>query len=191
MLDDVLSKLGDRAVPRVSSRRARLRGDGLDRVRADAADGQSRRAESRRSAPSVNASACASARSWRPAKTRRNCASSPSTMLKNLVDALNLTSWLSTEKAKETLAKAGFRGAGAEYAFVTFRLVAPIAFAAVRERLHLRHREIDPAAADEARLRHVRDVPGHQGAGNLSAQFDHQATEVVGARLSEHARPPA
>ncbi|MGO4872606.1 MAG: type II secretion system F family protein [Roseiarcus sp.] len=54
----------------------------------------------------------------------------PSTMLKNLVDALNLTSWLSTEKAKETLAKAGFRGAGAEYAFVTFRLVAPIAFAA-------------------------------------------------------------
>ncbi|MGD1036725.1 MAG: type II secretion system F family protein [Roseiarcus sp.] len=53
----------------------------------------------------------------------------PSAMLKNLVDALNLTSWLSTEKAKETLAKAGFRGAGAEYAFVTFRLVAPIVFA--------------------------------------------------------------
>ncbi len=55
----------------------------------------------------------------------------PSTMLKNLVDALNLTSWLSTEKAKETLAKAGFRGAGAEYAFVTFRLFAPIAFSLV------------------------------------------------------------
>jgi tight adherence protein C len=53
----------------------------------------------------------------------------PSTMLKNLVDALSLTSWLSTEKAKETLAQAGFRGAGAEYAFVTFRLFAPIAFA--------------------------------------------------------------
>ncbi len=55
----------------------------------------------------------------------------PSTTLKNLVDALNLTSWLSTEKAKETLAKAGFRGAGAEYAFVTFRLFAPIAFSLV------------------------------------------------------------
>jgi tight adherence protein C len=53
----------------------------------------------------------------------------PSTTLKNLVEALNLTSWLSTEKAKETLARAGFRGAGAEYAFVTFRLFAPIAFA--------------------------------------------------------------
>jgi len=53
----------------------------------------------------------------------------PSTMLKNLVDGLNLTSWLSTEKAKETLAKAGFRGAGAEYAFVMFRLIAPIGFA--------------------------------------------------------------
>jgi tight adherence protein C len=55
----------------------------------------------------------------------------PSATLKNLVDALNLNSWLSTEKAKETLAKAGFRGAGAEYAFVTFRLFAPIAFAAL------------------------------------------------------------
>jgi tight adherence protein C len=55
----------------------------------------------------------------------------PSTVLKSLVDSLNLTSWLSTEKAKETLARAGFRGAGAEYAFVVFRLVAPIAFAVV------------------------------------------------------------
>jgi len=53
----------------------------------------------------------------------------PSATLKSLVDALNLTSWLGTEKAKETLAKAGFRGAGAEYAFVTFRLFSPIAFA--------------------------------------------------------------
>jgi len=53
----------------------------------------------------------------------------PSTLLKRLVDTLNLTSWLSTETAKETLAKAGFRGAGAEYAFVTGRLLAPIGFA--------------------------------------------------------------
>ena len=53
----------------------------------------------------------------------------PSTLLKQVVDTLNLTSWLSTEKAKETLAKAGFRGAGAEYAFVAFRLIAPIGFA--------------------------------------------------------------
>ena len=33
-------------------------------------------------------------------------------MLRRLVDTLNLTSWLSTETAKQTLAKAGFRGAG-------------------------------------------------------------------------------
>jgi tight adherence protein C len=52
----------------------------------------------------------------------------PSSMLKRLVDTLNLTSWLSTETAKETLAKAGFRGAGAEYAFVAGRLIAPIGF---------------------------------------------------------------
>jgi tight adherence protein C len=53
----------------------------------------------------------------------------PSNMLKQLVDTLNLTSWLSTETAKETLAKAGFRGAGAEYAFVAARLISPILFA--------------------------------------------------------------
>jgi tight adherence protein C len=53
----------------------------------------------------------------------------PSTMLKQLVDTLNLTSWLSTETAKDTLAKAGFRGAGAEYAFVAARLISPILFA--------------------------------------------------------------
>jgi tight adherence protein C len=53
----------------------------------------------------------------------------PGAMLKNIVDSLSLTSWLSTETAKQTLAMAGFRGAGAEYTFVTFRLVAPILFA--------------------------------------------------------------
>jgi tight adherence protein C len=55
--------------------------------------------------------------------------SRPGSVLKRLVDTLNLTSWLSTETAKETLAKAGFRGAGAEYAFVAGRLIAPIGFA--------------------------------------------------------------
>jgi tight adherence protein C len=55
--------------------------------------------------------------------------SRPSSLLKRLVDTLNLTSWLSTETAKEQLAKAGFRGTGAEYAFVAGRLIAPIGFA--------------------------------------------------------------
>jgi tight adherence protein C len=54
-----------------------------------------------------------------------------STVIKSIVDSLSLTSWLGTEKAKETLAMAGFRGVGAEYAFLTFRFVAPITFALV------------------------------------------------------------
>ncbi len=62
---------------------------------------------------------------------RTQLRSRPSSMLKRLVDTLNLTSWLSTETAKETLAKAGFRGAGAEYAFVAGRLIAPIGFAII------------------------------------------------------------
>jgi tight adherence protein C len=61
--------------------------------------------------------------------TRTQLRSRPSSMLKRLVDTLNLTSWLSTVTAKESLAKAGFRGAGAEYAFVAGRLLAPIGFA--------------------------------------------------------------
>ena len=52
----------------------------------------------------------------------------PSGLVKQLVETLNLSSWLSTEKAKIQLAMAGYRGAGAEYAFLAFRLVAPIAF---------------------------------------------------------------
>jgi tight adherence protein C len=52
----------------------------------------------------------------------------PSGLVKQLVETLNLTSWLSTEKSKMQLAMAGFRGAGAEYAFLVFRLAAPIVF---------------------------------------------------------------
>jgi tight adherence protein C len=52
----------------------------------------------------------------------------PTGLVKQLVETLNLTSWLSTEKAKIQLAMAGFRGAGPEYVFLAFRLAAPIAF---------------------------------------------------------------
>src|SRR5277367_7020407 len=52
----------------------------------------------------------------------------PSGLVKQLVETLNLSSWLSTEKAKMQLARAGYRGGGAEYAFLAFRLAAPIAF---------------------------------------------------------------
>ncbi len=52
----------------------------------------------------------------------------PSGLVKQLVETLNLSSWLSTEKAKMQLAMAGYRGAGAEYAFLSFRLIAPISF---------------------------------------------------------------
>ena len=45
---------------------------------------------------------------------RTQLRSRPSSTLKRLVDTLNLTSWLSTETAKEQLAKAGFRGAAAD-----------------------------------------------------------------------------
>ena len=52
----------------------------------------------------------------------------PSGIVKQLVDTLSLSTWLSTESAKRQLARAGYRGAGAEYVFLAFRLIAPIAF---------------------------------------------------------------
>jgi tight adherence protein C len=47
---------------------------------------------------------------------------------KRLSEALNLTKWLSTDTAKQQLARAGFRGASAEYVFLTFRFATPIVF---------------------------------------------------------------
>jgi tight adherence protein C len=49
-------------------------------------------------------------------------------MTKRISESLNLTKWLGTDTAKQQLARAGFRGASAEYAFLTFRFVVPIAF---------------------------------------------------------------
>jgi tight adherence protein C len=51
---------------------------------------------------------------------------SPKRLFKQVVDRLNLASWLGTERAKAQLAMAGYRGAGAEYTFLFFRLVTPI-----------------------------------------------------------------
>jgi tight adherence protein C len=47
---------------------------------------------------------------------------------KKVTETFNLQSWLNTDTAKQQLNQAGFRGAGAENAFLTFRLVAPILF---------------------------------------------------------------
>jgi tight adherence protein C len=47
---------------------------------------------------------------------------------KKVTETFNLASWLNTDTAKQQLNQAGFRGAGAENAFLTFRLLAPILF---------------------------------------------------------------
>jgi tight adherence protein C len=55
----------------------------------------------------------------------------PTAYMKNVVDRLNLSSWLGTDTAKLRLAMAGYRGKQAETAFLFFRLVAPIVLFAV------------------------------------------------------------
>ena len=52
----------------------------------------------------------------------------PKEFMLNIVQSFSLSKWLGTEKAKEQLAMAGFRGQQAEIAFLFFRLVVPIAF---------------------------------------------------------------
>jgi len=52
----------------------------------------------------------------------------PKIYMKNIVEKLSLSTWLSTGDSKMKLASAGYRGPQAEIAFLFFRLVMPIAF---------------------------------------------------------------
>ena len=64
----------------------------------------------------------------RPAAEQDQLRLNPGGLAKNIADLLNLANWLSTDTAKQQLAQAGFRGEGAENAFLGFRFVAPIVF---------------------------------------------------------------
>ena len=48
--------------------------------------------------------------------------------MKRIVERFNLKSWLGTEKSKDQMLMAGYRGAQAEVAFLFFRLVSPTSF---------------------------------------------------------------
>jgi tight adherence protein C len=60
------------------------------------------------------------------AANRGNLRQEPKAFMKQVVESFSLTKWLGTEKAKQQLAMAGFRGQQAEIAFLFFRLVTPI-----------------------------------------------------------------
>lgn len=61
-------------------------------------------------------------------QSRSNLRLNTGGMTKSMVDSLQLASWLSTDTAKLQLNRAGFRGQGAENAFLAFRLILPIGF---------------------------------------------------------------
>jgi tight adherence protein C len=50
----------------------------------------------------------------------------PKAYMKNVVDRFNLSKWLGTDKAKQQMIMAGFRGPQAEVAFLFFRAVMPV-----------------------------------------------------------------
>lgn len=52
----------------------------------------------------------------------------PGARIKDLVERFKLSDWLGTEDAKTKLTQAGLRGQRAEYGFLVFRMLAPIAF---------------------------------------------------------------
>jgi tight adherence protein C len=51
----------------------------------------------------------------------------PKAYMKQIVDSFSLSKWLGTERAKQQLAMAGYRGPQAEIGFLFFRLIVPIA----------------------------------------------------------------
>ena len=51
----------------------------------------------------------------------------PKAFMKGIVEKLSLSKWFGTESAKQQLWMAGFRGPGAEYTFLFFRMAMPIA----------------------------------------------------------------
>ncbi|GEP10919.1 type II secretion system F family protein [Methylobacterium gnaphalii] len=53
----------------------------------------------------------------------------PKAYMKNVVERFNLSRWLGTETSKTKLVMAGYRGQGAETAFLFFRLVSPAVMA--------------------------------------------------------------
>ena len=59
-------------------------------------------------------------------QTKANLRQESGAMMRQVVDRLNLSSWLGTEQAKLQLAQAGYRGQKAEQSFLVGRLVAPI-----------------------------------------------------------------
>ena len=59
----------------------------------------------------------------------QNLRQAPKPFMKQIVDSLNLTEWLSVGDSKLMLARAGFRGPQAEIALLFFRLVSPPVFA--------------------------------------------------------------
>ncbi len=58
--------------------------------------------------------------------TKGSLRTEPKAYMKEVVDRYNLRRWLGTDTAKRKLLMAGYRGQGAETAFLFFRLVAPV-----------------------------------------------------------------
>ncbi len=61
----------------------------------------------------------------------RNLRQAPKPFMKQVVDGLNLSEWLSVGNSKLTLARAGFRGQQAEIGLLFFRLVMPPLLASI------------------------------------------------------------
>src|SRR5260370_42705077 len=60
------------------------------------------------------------------ANSKANLRPEPKAYMKRVVERFSLAKWLGTEKAKDQLAMAGYRGPQAEVAFLFFRLGTPI-----------------------------------------------------------------
>ena len=179
MWDLIEAKMSDPHFMAILHGGRRFSCDGRRRGDAVAADQRASNGGSRRSARSASASARASAKGCTRRRTDRHCGRSRRDLVKQLVETLNLSSWLSTETAKKQLAMAGYRGSGAEYAFLAFRLIAPIAFFCSRPSIHLHIASWDRPIHHQDRCRNRRRLRRHQGAGAVPPQHDRQTRKQL------------
>src|SRR6204780_918487 len=138
MLDDIVAKFSDAhflavlfaalgsAATVLTAAMAWLQPDTLSRrIKAVSSERERIRARERER---LGASQSKGTLGGRPTGLAKRLGETPNRLVKELGETRKPSSRLSTEKAKIQLAMAGYRGAGAEYAFLSFRLVAPITF---------------------------------------------------------------
>ena len=111
------------------------------------------------------------------ATTRGTLRVEPKAYMKAIVERYQLQRWLATDTAKRKLMQAGYRGQGAETAFLFFRLVVPVV-SVIGALFYLFVLEaVDVSYLDAVRSGDRRRLCRHQGPGAVPRQRGQEASD--------------